>query len=75
MTVIITDPKGIQRFHMLSQYHAAKLEGLGMRHSSGRSVTAHIKRTYGLKGSRDKVLIEFRAMIDSMTPGAIEEVK
>ena len=66
--IIITDPKGIQRFHMLSQYHAAKLEGLGMRHSSGRSVTAHIKKTYGLKGSRDKVLKEFREMIDKMCP-------
>jgi len=66
--IVITDPKGIQRFHMISQYHAAKLEGLGMKHSSGKSVTAHIKRTYGLKGSRDKVLKEFREMIDKTCP-------
>ena len=66
--VVITDPKGIQRFHMLSQYHAAKLEGLGLKHSSGKSVTAHIKKTYNLCGSRDKVLKEFREMIDKACP-------
>lgn len=66
--IVITDPKGIQRFQMLSQYHAAKLEGLGLRHSSGRSVLAHIKRIYGLKGARDKVLKEFREMIDKACP-------
>ena len=67
-TIVISTPEGIKRFHMLSQYHAAKLEGLGMKHSSGRSVTAHIKRTYSLKGSRDKVLQEFREMIDKTCP-------
>jgi hypothetical protein len=64
--IVISDPKGIKRFHMLSQYHAAKLEGLGMKHSSGRSVTAHIKKTYKLKGSREQVLKDFRSMIDKM---------
>ena len=66
--IVISTPEGIKRFHMLSQYHAARLEGMGMKHSSGRSVTAHIKNTYGLKGSRDKVLKEFREMIDKTCP-------
>jgi hypothetical protein len=65
---IVITGQGIQRFTMLSQYHAAKLEGLGLRHSSGKSMTAHIKRIYNLKGSRDKVLKEFREMIDKMCP-------
>jgi hypothetical protein len=65
---IVITGQGIQRFTMLSQYHAAKLEGLGLKHSSGKSVFAHIKRTYGLKGSREKVLKEFREMIDKMCP-------
>jgi hypothetical protein len=65
---IVITGQGIQRFQMLSQYHAAKLEGLGLKHSSGKSVTAHIKRTYKLKGSRDKVLKEFREMIDKTCP-------
>jgi hypothetical protein len=63
---VISDPKGISRYHMLSQYHAAKLEGLGMKHSSGRSILAHIKKTYGYKGSRDEVLKKFRSKIDNM---------
>jgi hypothetical protein len=65
-TIVISTPEGIKRFQMLSQYHAAKLEGLGLKHSSGKSVTAHIKKTYGLKGSRDKILKEFREMIDKI---------
>lgn len=46
----------IMFFHFLTQRGAIRLEGKGLRHSSGRSVLAHVKRTYGLKGNRDKVL-------------------
>jgi hypothetical protein len=64
MTGIMIDTSdGIQAFHMLSQYHAAKLELKGLKHSSGRSVIAHIKRTYCLKGNRQKVVTEFESML------------
>lgn len=49
-------------FHMLAQYHALKLETKGLRFSRG-SVYAHIKRTYGLKGSKKRVLEQFRALL------------
>jgi hypothetical protein len=64
--IVISTPEGIKRYTMLSQYHAAKLEGLGLKHSSGRSVLAHIKKTYKLKGSREEVLKTFRGMIDKI---------
>lgn len=60
---VISDELGIKLFHMTAQYHAVKLEGLGIGHSSGRSVLAHVKRTYGLKGNREKVLEEFHELI------------
>ena len=51
-------------FQMRAQLGALKLETMGMRHSSGRSVYAHIKRTYGLRGSRGKVYEQFEVLCD-----------
>lgn len=62
MTVIDT-PEGISAFHKLAQYHAAKLQLLGMKHSSGRSIIAHIKKTYGLKGNNKSVVEQFGEML------------
>ena len=58
--------KGVDYFILCSQISAVKLEARGMRHSSGRSVTAHCKRIYGLKGSRDKVLAQLEALREQM---------
>jgi hypothetical protein len=58
--------KGVDYFILCSQIGAIKLEALGMRHSSGRSVTAHCKRIYGLKGSREKVLAAMEAKREEM---------
>ena len=58
--------KGVDYFILCSQISAIKLEALGMRHSSGRSVTAHCKRVYGLKGNRDKVLAALEAKREEM---------
>ncbi len=55
---------GVRLYQMLAQRSALKLEILGLRHSSGRSIYAHIKRTYGLKGSKQKVLEQFSALCD-----------
>jgi hypothetical protein len=47
-------------FHKLAQYHACKLHLKGMRHSSGRSIIAHVKRIYGYKGNNESVVEQFR---------------
>jgi hypothetical protein len=60
--MIIDTPEGIQAFHMLAQYHALKLEIKGLKHSRG-SVYAHIKRVYGLKGNKQRVLDQFEQML------------
>lgn len=42
-------------YFQLLQYRAAiKLEIVGMKHSSGRSVAAHVKRIFGLPKSMKK---------------------
>jgi hypothetical protein len=63
--IILDTPSKITRFHMLAQWHALKLEGLGIRQKGG-SVLAHVKRTYGLKGSRETVAAQLRELIDSI---------
>lgn len=56
-------PQDILRYHMKTQLAALKLEILGMKHSSGRSIYAHIKRTYGFKGNKQRVYDQFSAYI------------
>jgi len=62
---IIDTANGITRFHMLAQWHALRLEGLGIRQKGG-SVLAHVKRTYGFKGTRETVAAQLRELIDSI---------
>lgn len=63
MTIVLDNPNAINAFHLLSQYHACKLQLLGMRHSSGRSIIAHVKRTHGFKGNNQAVVDQFKAML------------
>jgi hypothetical protein len=67
MTTVIDTPEGINMFHLLSQYHALKLEGRGIRFKGG-SVNAHVKRAYGFTGSRAKVLDQMAAKIQAIDP-------
>lgn len=64
--------EGITFFHIAAQMSAIKLEGIGLRHSSGRSVLAHCKRIYNLKGSREKVLDAMQAMKDELMKRRME---
>ena len=66
MSMTFDTPHGVNYFLLCSQIAAIKLEARGMRHSSGRSVTAHCKRQYGLKGNRDKVLTALEAKREEM---------
>lgn len=61
MTTI--EAEQIPVFTMICQRQALKLELLGLKHSRG-SMYAHIKRTYGLKGSKQKVYDQFAAMVE-----------
>jgi hypothetical protein len=63
MSIMLDDPDAIMAYHMLAQYHAAKLELLGMKHSSGRSIIAHIRKTYGLKGNKESVVEQFNQIL------------
>ena len=67
-TIILDTPDAISFFQMRTQLSALKLEILGMRHSSGKSVYAHIKRTYGLKGTKQSVYEQFAALVDAARP-------
>lgn len=59
---VIDTPEGIRAWHLLSQRSALRLEIMGLRHSRG-SVSAHLKKTYGFKGNKQKVLEQFEAML------------
>lgn len=60
---IITGPH-ITLFRMLAQRGAIKLESMGMRHSSGRSITAIVKMEHGWTGNRSKILALLDAEIE-----------
>ena len=61
-TNILDTPRSISRFQIAAQMSAIKLEGLGMKHSSGKSALAHCKRIYNLKGTRAEVLAKMGEM-------------
>jgi DNA-binding CsgD family transcriptional regulator len=57
---MLTQP---EMFNMLAQKYALKLELVGLKHSRG-SVYAHIKRVYGLRGSRQSVYTQFCELVE-----------
>lgn len=69
---VITGPH-IRLYQLLVWKHAIKLEGLGMRHSSGRSTTAMVKKALGFKGNRAKVLAQLEDYIGQYAQQANEE--
>lgn len=56
--------KSIEYFAMVQALSGLKLEMKGIRIARGVSCYALIKKRYGLKGSREKVLTQFQAMVD-----------
>jgi hypothetical protein len=63
MTTIDT-PEGINFFHLLSQRGALRLEIMGMRRSSGRSVYSIVKDEHGFKGTKQQVLDQLNEKIE-----------
>ena len=64
--IMITSPEGIHFFHFAAQLSAIKLEAVGLRFKGGRSVLAHCKRVYGLKGNRAKVIASMETIKEKM---------
>ena len=58
IVIDMKDPGAKEYFHLTQLKSAIKLEMLGLRLSQGRGRTAyaHAKKTYGFKGSREKVV-------------------
>jgi hypothetical protein len=65
-SIILDTPDGIRYFQLAQWKYAIQLESLGMRHSSGRSVTAHAKRQLGIRGNRDKVLARIEELMNEL---------
>lgn len=61
------------RWHLVTLKSAIKLEGLGMRHSSGRSALKHAKDVYGLKGNRAAVLAQIDALLEQLRQAEIAQ--
>ena len=61
---MIDTKEGIEAFQLLRLKSALKLEILGLKNSRG-SVYAHIKRTYNLKGNKQKVYDSFCSLADT----------
>ena len=64
--VTVENPGAV--WHLLTLKHAIKLEGIGLRHSSGRSALKHAKDVYGFKGNREAVLAQIQAALDAAKP-------
>ena len=58
-------------FNMMAQKSALKLEMRGMKMSRG-SVYAHIKRTYGLKGNKQRVYTQFCELVEKAKGELVE---
>jgi len=67
MSLTITG-NGITLYHWAALKGAVKLEGHGLRHSSGRSATAHAKKLLGLKrnATRAEVVAALEAKIEEV---------
>ena len=63
MNDVIDTPNQIALFGMATQISALKLEVKGMKHSRG-SVYALVKRVYGLKGSKQRVLEQLQKLYE-----------
>ena len=59
-------------WHLLTLKHAIKLEGFGLRHSSGRSALQQARWLYGFKGNREAVLGQIDALLEQLRQQAIQ---
>ena len=63
--MLITGTENISMYHLLSLKYALKLECKGLSHSRG-SAYAHVKKTFGFKGNKARVLEQLTAHIEAL---------
>jgi hypothetical protein len=63
--MVISGERNIAMFRLLTLRSALKLECLGMKHSQG-SVYALVKREFGFRGNKQRVLEQLVAHIAAM---------
>ena len=63
--VVIDTPEGIAAFRILALKGKLKLECKGIRMSRGRTAYSVVKQEFGFKGSREKVLAQLEAWVES----------
>lgn len=61
--MILKNKEDIDMFRLLQLRSALYLETKGLKHSSGRSVYALIKKEYNLKGNKENVLKQIEQII------------
>lgn len=64
MAIMLDTPEQIQMAKYLTMWSGLKLEVQGMRLTRGVSCYKMIKDTFGLKGSKQKVLDQFETMLE-----------
>lgn len=64
MAIMLDTPEQIQMARYLTMRSGLKLEIQGIRLTRGVSCYKMIKDTFGLKGSKQKVLDQFEAMLE-----------
>lgn len=60
---ILDKPEQISAYRLITMYHGLKAEVKGFRMTSRVNVFALVKKEFGLKGTKVKVLAEFKAML------------
>lgn len=66
--IVIDKPNGISLFNIKTAMSAIRLEAMGMKHSSGRSVRKHWAEQLGLgaRAKADVVLAEMQKKCDEL---------
>ena len=65
-TIDMTQPGAKEFVHLAQLKGAIKLEGMGMKHSSGRSALKFAKELYGFTGNREAVLQQIAARMEEL---------
>lgn len=55
----------IKLFSLMALQRAVLLEGKGLKLSRGFSATEIAKKRYGLKGNREKIVVQLQGLIDA----------
>jgi hypothetical protein len=61
--MVIDKPEQIEKLRQLTLLSGMKLEAKGMKISRGPTCLSRVKREFGLKGNRDKVIAQFAKIV------------